>query len=509
MNVVADRPPNVGALRDVVHGASANVEAATKLQGLADDSRNVVPGDAFFARRGSLEDGAQYAIDAVERGAVVVVSDTELPGLPTLLVKDVDTALRLAADAWYGRPQDVLDLIGITGTKGKTTAAHLTAAALRACGRPAALLGTIAHDLGDGDPIPAGNTTPGALELRRLLARARDAGCTAAVMEVSSHALDQSRTEGLEYRVAIFTNLASDHLDYHGSPDAYFEAKAKLFSELPPSGIAVLNREDGAWTRLAARCRGSVLTYGTSAESDLRATDVTLGVEGTTFRLVVADDGHVDAQTPLTGRHNVMNLLAAVGGCVGLGIDPIVAVEGACSLAGVPGRLQRVTSSDDLHVFVDYAHTEDALRQVLAFLADVGAEPLICVVGCGGDRDAFKRPRMGRVAAEASTRAYFTSDNPRSEDPEQILDQMMSELRAEDAPSGLTERVVRVVDRREAIRRAVLDAPDGATVLVAGKGHETYQVLGTEKVPFDDVEEVRAALEERAARDPSWGAPQA
>ncbi len=508
MNVVADRPRNVGALREIVQGVLANVQAGAQVRGLADDSRDVQTGEAFFARRGTLEDGAQYAIDAVERGAVVVVCDSELPGLPTLLVDDVDGALRSAADAWYGRPQDALDLIAITGTKGKTTSAHMTAAALRACGHATALLGTIAHDLGDGDPVPAGNTTPGALELRWLLARARDAGCTAAVMEVSSHALDQARTEGLEFRVAIFTNLASDHLDYHGSPEAYFEAKSKLFSELPPSGVAVLNREDGAWTRLAARCRGSVLTYGTSTESDLQADDVQLGLDGTSFRLVVAGDGQVDVRTPLTGRHNVMNLLAAVGGCMALGIDPIHAVEGACSLEGVPGRLERV-ASDDLYVFVDYAHTEDALRQVLSFLTDVGADPLICVVGCGGDRDAFKRPRMGRVAAEACTLAYFTSDNPRSEDPEQILDQMTSELCADDAPSGLKERVLRVVDRREAIRRAVLEAPAGATVLVAGKGHETYQVLGTEKVPFDDVKEVRAALDERAARDPSWGAPQA
>jgi UDP-N-acetylmuramoyl-L-alanyl-D-glutamate--2,6-diaminopimelate ligase len=366
----------------------------------------------------------------------------------------------------------------------------------------------VAYDLCDGPPLPAGNTTPGVLELRRLLARARKAGCTSAVMEVSSHALDQRRTAGLDFRAGVFTNLASDHLDYHKTREAYFEAKAKLFAGLPTWGTAVLNREDPVWPRLAALCRGPVLTYGERPEADLKAVKIALSAQRTAFRLMVAGDGAVDVTTPLVGRHNVLNFLAAVGAAMGLGVDAVAAAEGASRLEGVRGRLERVEEPGDLHVFVDYAHTEDALRQVLSFLTHVGATPLTCVIGCGGDRDRTKRPKMARVAAEMAERAVFTSDNPRTEEPRAILAEMLAGLTPEQKNRALVE-----VDRREAIRRAVLEAPSGASVLVAGKGHEAYQIVGTQKLPFDDVTEVREALRLRAkSRNEgrrSWGSPQA
>jgi UDP-N-acetylmuramoyl-L-alanyl-D-glutamate--2,6-diaminopimelate ligase len=462
--------------------------------GLCDDSREAARGSAFFARLGTRADGREFARAAVAAGAgVVVATDAVGADVPTLLVPDVDVALREAADAWYGRPQDALDLVGITGTKGKTTTTYLLRAALSPAGRRTAVVGTIAYDVGDGVSRPSGNTTPGPLALRRLLAEARDAGATVCAMEVSSHALAQGRVEGLSFAVGVLTNFQSDHLDYHGTREAYLEAKALLFSGLGADAAAVLNGDDPVAPELARRSRGRVLHYGRHARCDVRASRVLLAADGTTFRLSVAGEGDVEVRTPLVGAHNVANFSAAVAAAHALGTDPVVAAEGASTLSGVRGRLERVEPAGDLHVFVDYAHTEEALRQVLTFLRTVGAQPITCVFGCGGDRDRTKRPRMGRVAAELSDRVVVTSDNPRTEDPRAIL----SEVEA-GVPGDAAARCSTVPDRREAIRRAVLEAVPGSTVLVAGKGHEDYQILGTVKVPFDDVAEAREALALRA-----------
>jgi len=492
------RPRTVQDLADLLGArAASDLDLGQRIAGLADDSRVVAAGEVFFARRGALADGAAFARDARARGAVVVVATDALGAdVPTLVVPDVEAALVQAADAWYGRPQDDLALIGITGTKGKTTTAWITAGALRACDLKPAVFGTITHDVGDGAPEPSVNTTPGVLELRRLLARARESGCRSAVLEVSSHALDQARTAGLRFAAGVFTNLASDHLDYHGDPEAYFSAKAKLFEALEPAATAVLNREDAAWTRLAERCRASVLTYGTSPEADLRAEAVALTPDSTRFRLHASGDGQRDVRTRLVGMHNVMNLLAALGACAALGLDPMVAADGAAAVDHVPGRLERVAGEYDVDAFVDYAHTEDALRQVLVFLRRVGALPLTCVIGCGGDRDRSKRPRMARVAVEHADVAIFTSDNPRTEDAESILGDMTAGLDAAERA-----RVVVIADRRQAIAHAIRTAPAGGTVLVAGKGHETYQILGTKRVPFDDAAVTREALDLRARHD--------
>jgi UDP-N-acetylmuramoyl-L-alanyl-D-glutamate--2,6-diaminopimelate ligase len=501
------RPRTAGALAALLGGAPAGVRLvgappATPVKGLADDSRDVRAGDAFFARSGSRVEGSGYARAALASGAALVVArEVVAHDVPTLLVPDVEAALRAVADAWWGTPQEALDLVGITGTKGKTTTSWLVRGALAAAGRRCAVLGTIAYDVGDGVPRDASNTTPGALALRRLLADARDAGSTACAMEVSSHALHQGRVEGLDFRVAVLTNLASDHLDYHETPEAYFEAKALLFSRLDPTATAVLHRDDPSWARFAAKTRSRVVTYGTRPECDVRASDVRLAADGTTFRVAFAGDGDVEVRTPLVGRHNVANLLGAIAAAKALGVEGVVAAEGAAAVSGIRGRLERVEPSGDLHVFVDYAHTEDALRQVLGFLNTVGALPLTCVFGCGGDRDRTKRPRMGAVAAELSDRVIVTSDNPRTEDPQRIL----REVEAGIAP-GSRATASTVADRREAIRRAILEAPAGSTVLVAGKGHEDYQIVGAAKVPFDDVTEARAALALRAAARTKAGA---
>jgi UDP-N-acetylmuramoyl-L-alanyl-D-glutamate--2,6-diaminopimelate ligase len=510
MNLVPPPPKTVEALRRVLAGAGGDVRVVgaagtTVVTGLSDDSRTTAPGQAFFARPGSKTDGIAFARAAIARGASVVVArEPVAEDVPGLLVPDVDAALRDAADAWFGRPQDALDLVGITGTKGKTTTSWIARAALAAAGRRAAVLGTISYDVGDGVRREAANTTPGALELRRLLADARDAGATACVMEVSSHALDQGRTAGLAFRVGVLTNLASDHLDYHKTPDAYFEAKARLFAGLARSSTAVLNRDDPSWARFAERARCRTLTYGGAPECDLRATKIELGAEGTSFRLSVGGEAVVAVRTPLVGRHNVSNFLAAVGAVTALGVDPVTAVEGASTLVGVRGRLERVEPSGDLHVFVDYAHTEDALRQVLGFLRTVGALPLTCVFGCGGDRDRTKRPLMGAVAGRLSDVVVVTSDNPRTEDPAAIIDEVLRGIpgaSARGARPAAGPEVLTIVDRREAIGRAVERATSGDLVIVAGKGHEKTQVIGSRQLPFDDVAVSRDALNRRRSRE--------
>jgi UDP-N-acetylmuramyl-tripeptide synthetase len=488
-------PETLGAWAERLGGSLEQGDPDARVTGLADDSRQVEAGCLFFARRGALADGRDWVGDACARGAIatVVDRDADLAGLPCLRVANVDAARLEAADLFYGRPQDALDLIAVTGTKGKTTTAWVAAAALRYAGVPTALLGTIAHEVGPGLTEPARNTTPGVLEIRRLLATARDQGCRAAVMEVSSHALDQGRVAGLNFRSGVFTNLGHDHLDYHLDLETYFRTKQRLFSGLTPGATAVLNREDERWGRIAAGCRGRVLTYGFEPEADLRAQGVHTDITQTTFRLVIGGEREVDVFTTLTGRHNVLNILAAIGAVTALGVDPVDAARGAASLDGVPGRLQRVHPAGDLHAFVDYAHTPEALEQMLSFLRSSGAGELVCVVGCGGDRDRSKRPLMAHAAATRCARTWLTSDNPRSEDPDAILRDMQAGV-----PAESKSRVRTVTDRRAAIERAVHEAPPGACIVVAGKGHETIQIIGKRRIHFDDAEVLREALGRRS-----------
>ena len=496
MSAPSSRPATAADLARLLGAAQVDPRTASvTLGGLADDSREVVAGDVFFGRPGSRARGRDFVADARARGAVLVVADEAIEdGGPALRVDDVAGALRTAADAWFGRPQDALQLVGITGTKGKTTVAHVATQVLRRAGRPTAVLGTIGHDLGDAKPLrPTDTTTPGALALRRLLAEARDAGVTTCVMEVSSHALDQGRTTGLAFDVAALTNIASDHLDYHASHEAYVAAKRRLVEGLSADATALLPSDDTWGAAFAAATAARVVTYGSAPTADLRVEGLAIGPDGSRFTLT-SSDGVVDVSTLLVGRHNAFNVTAALGICSALGVRLADAARHVAEVRGVRGRLERIDVPADVAVFVDYAHTEDALRQVLAHLRATGAAPLVCVVGCGGDRDRTKRPRMAAAACAGADRVVLTSDNPRSEDPRAILAEMEAGI-----PASARHAVQVVPDRRAAIEIAISEAPAGATVLLAGKGHETVQVLGSQRIPFDDAAEARRALAQRAS----------
>ena len=463
---------------------------------LTDDSRRVAPGCLFVAVRGTNCDGHRYIEQAVLAGAaaVVVDQDTKTFGDATYLrVQDSRAALGRLAAAFYGlyeRPADKLKLIGVTGTNGKTTVAWMLRSILQAAGEKAALLGTIEYDL-IGDRVAASLTTPGPVDLCRHLSAAAAAGARYAVIEVSSHALDQRRTEGLRWAVGVFTNLSGDHLDYHGSMDAYAAAKRRLFEQLDSHATAVVNGDDPATASVTATTRASVSRFGLNGGvCEVGATIESMTASGSQF-VIRFEDGAVPVRIGLVGRHNISNALAAAAAGRALGLSPEAVRLGLDSLRGVPGRLQRIAPEESpFSVVVDYAHTDDALRNVLKAIRPLTAGRLRCVFGCGGDRDRGKRPRMAAVVQELADVAYVTSDNPRTEDPQAIVDEILRGFRPQAAKS------VRVdVDRRRAIARAIAEADPGDTVLIAGKGHEDYQIVGDEVLPFDDAIVARECLE--------------
>jgi UDP-N-acetylmuramoyl-L-alanyl-D-glutamate--2,6-diaminopimelate ligase len=475
-----------------------------RVMGVSSDSRTLAPGSLFVVVPGTKDDGARYASDAVARGAVALVVPGDAPreletlGVPVVRVEDPRGALAALASEFHGRPSETTTLVGITGTNGKTTTAHLVRAALEHAGRgPCALLGTIGYEW-PGTSVAAKNTTPGAAELQEMLAAARAAGCRSASMEVSSHALDQRRTERLRFAGAVFTNLTGDHLDYHKTMEAYAEAKARIFAGLAQDAVAAVNAEDPYAPTMLRDCRARVLRFGLDAPSspDVTARNVRMSAEGVAFTLVTPS-GLAEVESPLIGRYNVMNLLGAAAVATGLGARPAEAAAGLSSVRGVRGRLEAVEAGQPFTIVVDYAHTDDAVQNVLRNLRSVVTGRIITVIGCGGDRDRTKRPRMGRAAAELSDLAWFTSDNPRSEDPERIILDMLAGVHG--------ARNVRVEpDRAYAIARAVHEARVGDCVAILGKGHEDYQIFADRTVHFDDREAaaaaVRAALaaEERA-----------
>ncbi len=478
--------------------------ARVPVTGVSSDSRSLVRGELFVVLHGSKEDGAKYAKDAVSRGAAALVvpgdgpRELETLGVPVVRVEDPRGALAAIAAEFHGRPSETMKVVGVTGTNGKTTTTHLVRAAMEhADAGPCALLGTISYEW-PGVSIPAKNTTPGAAETQSLLARARDAGCRAAAMEVSSHALDQRRTERTRFAGAVFTNLTGDHLDYHKTMESYAEAKAKLFAALEPSAVAAVNCEDPYAPTMTRDCKARVLRFGLDAPSDPDVTAVNLRMtsEGLAFKLMTPF-GVADVKSPLIGRYNAMNLLGAAAVLVGLGMDVETAARGLSQVKGVRGRLEAVEAGQPFTIVVDYAHSDDAVVNVLRNLRNVAAGRIITVLGCGGDRDRTKRPRMARAAAELSDLAWFTSDNPRSEDPDRIILDMLGGVHG--------ARNVRVEnDRAYAIARAVHEARVGDVVAILGKGHEDYQIFKDRTVHFDDREAaaaaVRAALaaEERA-----------
>jgi UDP-N-acetylmuramoyl-L-alanyl-D-glutamate--2,6-diaminopimelate ligase len=455
-----------------------------EILGVRADSRRVRKGDLFVAARGDCADGHEFIPEAVAAGAVAVVCERRgaaPQGAAVVRVADSRLALARLAAAFHGHPSSRLRMVGITGTNGKTTTSLLVASILEAAGLPAGVIGTLCVRFGDRE-IPAANTTPPADDLQDALARMVQAGMKAAAMEVSSHALHQGRVEGVAWDAAVFTNLTQDHLDYHRTMDAYFAAKRRLFEGLGSGGkpgAAVLNADDprSAELRRAVPAGVPVRLYGSAAGADLRAEGVETGLGGSRFTLRAAE-GEAEVRTPLFGAHNVENCLAAAGAGLALGLGLDAVARGIAGVPSVPGRLERV--GGDPAVFVDYAHTEDALRRALAALRPFTRGRLLLVFGCGGGRDRAKRPRMGRAAAELADFSIVTSDNPRFEEPAEIVGEI---LKGFGRKAGRREAIL---DRREAIRAALARARPGDTVLLAGKGHETYQEARGARNPFDD-----------------------
>ena len=467
-------------LRDVLAEATG-AAAGVPITGLAYDHRRVGPGTLFFCVRGRTRDGHDFGADAAASGAAALVVDHELDvAVPQVVVTDVRASMAGAAARFAGDPTAALRMIGITGTNGKTTTAFLTRALLEAGGLRTGMLGTVELVVG-GEATPAVRTTPEAIDLQPTFARMREAGDVACVMEVSSHALELHRADAVHWDVAIFTNLTQDHLDFHPSMEAYFEAKRRLFTA--GAGLAVVNVDDPYGRRLVAELPGA-LTVGIDApDAALRATDVASGFGGSRFRL----DG-LELEVALPGRFNVLNALGAVAAARALGVaDEVIAA--ALPVAGrVPGRFEPVEAGQDFAVLVDYAHTPDSLANVLRAARELTAGRVLAVFGCGGDRDRLKRPLMGEIAARLADHAYVTSDNPRSEDPAAIIDEILAGV----APGAAVEAIQ---DRAAAIAAAVGEARAGDVLVIAGKGHEQGQEFaGGEQVPFDDVEVARAAL---------------
>jgi UDP-N-acetylmuramoyl-L-alanyl-D-glutamate--2,6-diaminopimelate ligase len=463
-----------------------------EIAGLACDSRHVRPGWLFVAIPGNKLDGAAFIEDAVTRGAVAVVSEQALPSLrevAVIRVPNAREALARLASAFYGDPASRLRLVGVTGTNGKTTVAYMIRDVLESVGQSCGLIGTVEYRLGNR-VIPASRTTPDSLTLHSYFAQMVQSGCRAAVMEVSSHALDQGRVWGVEFDAAVFTNLTQDHLDYHTTMEAYFEAKRKLFTAVGRGvkpAVAVVNLDDPYGCRLAAdpAIHATILTYGRSPQAQVRAEAVKLSAAGSAFR-VVTPWGSAAASLRILGGYNISNALAALAACGALGLPLPAILQRLAGLTAVPGRLEQVPCRRGFQVFVDYAHTDDALLNVLQTLREITAGRLIVVFGCGGNRDKTKRPKMGAVAARLADYAVLTSDNPRTEDPLAILGQIRAGLGA--APHEV------VPDRAEAIRRALELASTGDTVLIAGKGHETFQEFDNRVIPFDDRGIVRELL---------------
>ena len=477
-------PELVAALRreDLVVTASTEAPAVA---GITTDSRTAGSGDVYIAVRGSQTDGHRFVRDAVSRGAAAVVVETPQGlAVPEVVVRDGRAAALALARAWYGDPGRSLRLIGITGTNGKTTTTGLVRHLLNASGT-AASIGTLGAFDGAGGAVPstAGSlTTPGAIDLQATLAALRDRGTEYVAMETSSHSLDQGRLDGLTFAAAVYTNLTRDHLDYHGTMEAYLAAKLRLSTYLSLDGVEIVNQDDEAWRALPVRA-GRV-TFGTMPEADVRASELELDAGGSSFRLTTPW-GAADVRLPLLGDFNVSNALAAAATALALGrpLDEVTDRLGAAPQ--VPGRMERIGDRPCV-ILRDYAHTPDALERALATLRPLTSGRLIVVFGCGGDRDRGKRPIMGRVAAERADLAVVSSDNPRTEDPEAIIDDIVAGMGT--APH------IRLADRRAAIARALDEARPGDTVLLAGKGHETYQVIGTDKVPFDERDVVADVL---------------
>jgi UDP-N-acetylmuramoyl-L-alanyl-D-glutamate--2,6-diaminopimelate ligase len=472
--------------------------ADREVQGLKYDSRQVQKGDLFVALRGLKATGADFAQDAIGRGAVAVVSDspaTETPAVPWVVVEDARHAMAVLADEFYEHPSESMTVVGITGTNGKTTTAYLLQSIFEAAGMKSGLLGTVAYRVGD-EEISSSRTTPESPDVQRMFRLMVDRGCRACAMEVSSHSLALKRVDETKFAAGVFTNLTRDHLDYHKDMESYFASKRRLFELLPPGAPGVVNLDDPRGDAMAKAVSHPV-TYATKKPADVTPGPLSVTWGGLEFDIRTAR-GSVHARSSLIGRPNVSNILAAVSTAMAIDL-PVAAIErGLATLEGVPGRFQVVSDRrDDIVVVVDYAHTDDALRNLLETARPLATRRLMTVFGCGGDRDRTKRPLMGAVAARLSDVVIVTSDNPRTEDPARIIDEVKRGV--PNADRG-RDTFLTIVDRTEAIDCAIKMAQPGDLVLLAGKGHEKTQVIGTLELPFDEGEIAREALQRRRSR---------
>jgi len=471
----------------------APVPASLLVRGVCIDSRNVKPGDLFFALRGAVEDGARHARHAVTNGAVAVVAESAPPepgpDVPWVRVPEARLAMGLIAREWFGRPDEAMTLVGITGTKGKTTVAYLVESIARAAGRSAGRIGTVGYAFG-GRETPAARTTPEATDLYELLASMRDVGTEIVAMEVSSHALALHRVAGARFPVAAFLNLGHDHLEFHGGSEAYFEAKASLFERLGSADTAILPSDDPCGPRLASRTRARTIVFGHAQGADVRIEEERSGLDGSVARLTTPV-GRIHVRTALPGRFNVLNAAAAAACGIALGVDGPAIAAGVEALAHVPGRLESIVAGQPFAVFVDYAHTEESLAAVLDAVRELAPGRLLVVFGCGGDRDRGKRFGMGRAAALRADRVVVTSDNPRREDPLAILRDVEAGVLS---VAGAAARSSFDPDRATAIRLAFGEARSGDAVVIAGKGHETTQTFDGRVEPFDDRDVARHEL---------------
>ena len=464
------------------------------ISAIRSDSRSVRKGDLFIAFRGYSENGYRYIDDAIKNSAGVIIAAKQFRAPSDVLkisVADTRQALPAIAGNFYGHPSKDLAIIGVTGTNGKTSITYILESILKSAGSNAGVIGTINYRYG-GKVFDAKNTTPGPIELQSMLSGMREAGLRHALMEVSSHALDQQRIAGILFDAAVFTNVTSEHLDYHKKIDRYFKAKVKIFDNLKKNGFAVLNADDDRVLSVKKYIQGRAITYGIKNKADVRAENITLSIDGSSFTAVTPKDSfRVNAR--LIGMHNVSNILASIAVSCAMGISSAHIKKGAEAIKLVPGRLEPVGPGKHCTVFVDYAHTEDALDKVLRLLKKVARSRIITVFGCGGNRDKSKRPMMGRAACRHSDSVIITSDNPRFEDPRTIIDEIEKGVKARFSNYEI------VSDRRKAIERAICCASPDDIVIIAGKGHETCQIIKDKVLPFDDREVARNILKRQTA----------
>ncbi|MEN6404772.1 MAG: UDP-N-acetylmuramoyl-L-alanyl-D-glutamate--2,6-diaminopimelate ligase [Armatimonadia bacterium] len=485
-------------LPELLEGLAEGQLPDVEVTAVTADSRAVTPGSLFVAITGTVSEGHDYIADALKRGAVAVVYQrpeyaAQIPqGVAAVQVAASRRAAAVLADRFWGHPSGDLTLVAVTGTNGKTTTVHLLESIFQAAGHKTGMIGTLGRRVGE-ETVVASRTTPDAIELQALLARMRDEGITHVSMELSSHAIDLDRAWGCCFAAALFTNLSQDHLDWHETMDAYRGSKSRLFSEYaafaPGEMVGAINVDDEAGRLIAAEAKCRVVGYGTGSEAQVRVEGVERSWAGTQMNLVTPT-WQTPVRLQLVGQFNVMNALGAAACAWGLGVDQEAIVSGLQALASVPGRLEKVDRGQDFAVLVDYAHTPDALENVLRAARELEPSKLICVLGCGGDRDRTKRPQMGKIAGDLADVVIVTSDNPRSERPEDIVS---------DITAGMAGTQYQVeVDREQAIHKAIAQAGGGDIVVIAGKGHEDYQEFeGGRKVHFDDREVAAEALDKR------------